>query len=608
LLSLVLGGPAFARGEFLAVHGETSGSYQTWFDRAVSAGYRLVYVNGYDAGGQPRFAAVAVKDGRGFAWEARHDLTSDQYQATFNTLTRQGYRLTCVSGYLGGGAPRFAAVWVQDRRPLRWEARHNLTARQYQDQVDALQKRGLRPDVVTGYADGTGSYRFAALFVEAGESPWVARHDLTAEQYQKAFDEWCPKGYRPTGVSAYPTETGRRFAVAFVKGSTGWAARHGLSSADYQAEFDRQAKAGYRPLSVAGYTEGQAADPEAFDRAMRQYMKERSIPAGTLAVSRGGRLLLARGYGSADAAGRRPLRPEDPLRIASVTKPITAAAVHTLVREKKLSLDAKAFPLLGLRPPPGQRPDPRLNDITIRNLLDHQGGWDRDKAFDPMFRPLEVAAAFGKPGPAGPTDVIRYMMGQPLQFAPGSRTCYSNFGYCVLGRVIEKVTGQNYVTYVRQKLLAPLKIQSVELGRSLPEDRNPREPIYVDPGKDRNVLRPKSKEPVPAPDGTFYLEAMDAHGGLIASAVDLTRFLEAYWISGERRQGDGRSYAFFGSLPGTFTMAMERPNGVNVVTLFNQRTDPSGLGYDKISAVMREVADRLTGGEVRYAAVWVKND
>src|SRR5438309_151357 len=125
---------------------------------------------------------------------------------------------------------------------------------------------------------------------------------------------------------------------------------------------------------------------QAFDQDMQRFMRERGIKAATLAVSKDGKLILARGYGFADSNGQRSIRPDDPLRIASVTKPITAAAVRHLIRERRLSPDMKAFAFLGVTPPPESEPDPRLKDITIQHLLDHQGGWDRDKAFDPMFR------------------------------------------------------------------------------------------------------------------------------------------------------------------------------------------------------------------------------
>jgi CubicO group peptidase (beta-lactamase class C family) len=607
LVTLWLGcaGQVLAFPAWVATHGLTSQQYQAWVDKVVADGFRIAYVNGYDGGGTPQFAAIAVQDGLRL-WEARHDLTAEKYQQFAKEHAAKGYQPVCLSGYLSGTAPRFATIWVKPARRVPSEPRINLTLQEYRQLIGQEGKRGLRPDCVTCYADGAGSYRFTALFVPRGGAAVLFREDLTPEQFQKFHDRFAPDGYRPTTVTAYPTKNGIRFATVWIKDATKCINRVGLSSDDYQAEFNRNAKDGYVPIAIAGYTEGKAAGSEPFRRAMLKYMGERHIKAGTIAVNREGKMIFQGGFGYADAARKRRVGIMDPFRIASVTKPITAAAVRTLVGEGKLSMDLKVFSYLGLNPPPGKKPDPRLNRITVQHLLDHKGGWDREKSFDPMFRPLEIAAAVGGTGPAGPTDVIRYMMGQPLDFDPGARYCYSNFGFCVLGRVIEKASGQTYVEYIQKKILAPLGIKSVALGRSLPKDRNPREPIYIDPGRGRNVVEPKSKEMVPAPDGTFYLEAMDSHGGLIASAPDLLRFLDAYWISGERRQGTGPEYVFFGSLPGTYTMAMQRPNGVNVVTLFNQRTDPSGRDYGAIEKLMRDIADAQTGGQVRYAAVWVK--
>jgi CubicO group peptidase (beta-lactamase class C family) len=607
-LVLLLAGAPAARGEFQATHGLTSAGYQEWVARMVKGGYRIVQVNGYDVGGEANFAAVAIKEATSPAWEARHDRTADQHQTDFDALTGKGFRLASISGYLSGDTPRVATLWVRDRRPIRWEAAHNLTSREYQDRLTALEKNRLRPDIVSGYGDGKGSYRLAATFVEAGNTPWVARHDLTAEEYQKVFDQFAPQGYRPISVSVYPTQNGRRFATVFLKDGAGGVAKQDLTAEAYQAAIEREAKAGFRPLLVAGYSEGKPSSLEAFDTAIRTFMKERTIKGGTLAVSRDGKLVLSRGYGFTDEAGTQPMPADAPFRLASLNKPITAAAIRDLVRQGKLSLDTKVFPLLDLQPLPGQKPDPRLPDITVKHLLAHQGGWDRDRAGDPMNRPLEIAEAFGKLGPAEPEEIIRWMLGQPLQFAPGSHTSYSNFGYCVLGRVIEKVTGRSYVAHIRTHLLAPLKIESIELARSLPKDRNPREPVYLDPGKGRNVIHPRSKELVPNPDGTFYVEAMDSHGGLIGSAPDLIRFLDAYWATGERREGGSGTYEFFGSLPGTWTMMQQRPNGVNVVALFNQRTDPSGLSYEKLAEVTANLADRLTVGTPHFTVIWVKDE
>ena len=331
-------------------------------------------------------------------------------------------------------------------------------------------------------------------------------------------------------------------------------------------------------------------DLEAFDRAMMQFMEARGIPAGELAVMKDGRLVLEHGYGHADRAAKTPLPPNAPFRLASLSKPITAAAIWKLIREGKLATDTRLLDVLPVTPPPGRKRDPRWKDITIRHLLRHQGGWDTKESFDPMFRPLKIARALGTAGPAGPEDIIRYMAGQPLDFDPGSRSAYSNFGYCVLGRVIEKVSGRKYVDYVREEVLAPAGARGVELGRTLRRDRNPREPFYSDPDEGRNVMDPASHAEVPAPDGTFYLEAMDAHGGLIASAADYARFLRRYGLNG---RGDKRrpTDVFFGSLPGTLTMGLQRADGLIIVALFNQRADPSGRDYFVIEQMLGKAAN-----------------
>jgi N-acyl-D-amino-acid deacylase len=589
---------------WIAKHRLTWGELIAWLS-GEAKGYRLVYLNGYDMARSPRYAAVAVKNEKKLEWYW-HAGTQEFVQKKDAEHRANDCRPICLSGLLRGGSPVFCAIWVKDGLLARRKIFLNLTEKEYSDRLKEEKSNLFMPNRVTGYADGAGSYRFAALFVPAGKIVWKEQHDLTKDEYQKSIDQFSAEKYRPQSVTVYPTPAGLRYAVVFVQDGMNWYARHGMSSEEYQTEFTKAAQEGFRPISIAGYTDNNSAGPEIFDEAMHKYMAERDIKAGTLAVSRNGKLLLARGFGFADAEGRRPLDADDPMRLASLTKRITAAAIHKLVREKKLSLDTKVFGLLGLKPPPGQQPDPRLKDITIQHLLDHKGGWDYKETFDPMFRPWEIAAALKGPCPPGPVDVIRYMMGQPLQFDPGTKESYSNLGYCVLGRVIEKVSGQTYLTYVRQNICEPLGMRSVELGRSLPPYRNPREPVYRNLGKGRNVLDPQNGEEVPAPDGTFYLEAMDSHGGLIASSRDFSRFLNAYWISGETRQGNGRTYVAFGSMPGTFTMALQRPNGVNLAVLFNQSVLQPERERSTIRDLMEEAADRQTGGGLRYAVLWVK--
>ena len=356
---------------------------------------------------------------------------------------------------------------------------------------------------------------------------------------------------------------------------------------------------------------------DAFDAAMAAFMKAGGAPGGALAVVKDGRLVLARAYGRADADRETPVEPTSLFRIASLSKPITAVAILALAQKGRVDLDAKAFALLGLAP--SEKGDSRLRLITVRQLLHHTGGWDRDQSGDPMFQSVQIARSQGSAPPADPGAILRWMLGRPLDFDPGTRHAYSNFGYLVLGRILEKISGESYETQVRRTVLEPMGITRMRLGRSLLADRAPDEVRYTQPeAKAAKSVFGDGTE-VPWPYGGFYLEAMDAHGGWIASAVDLVRFatsidrvlnassietmLEpppglkvpgAYYGCGWMvRSGGGlgpRTTWHTGSLPGTHALLVRRQDGVTWAALFNRRS-----GRDaELDPALHRAADGIT--------------
>lgn len=384
--------------------------------------------------------------------------------------------------------------------------------------------------------------------------------------------------------------------------------------------------AGCRQTSVMLAVGEYAAGMQSFDRAFATVMSRWEVPGGALAVMQEGQMLLARGYGLADAARSEPVLPESLFRIASLSKPITAVAVLKLVEENKLSLDTHAFQLLDdLKPPSGTTPDPRIDDITVRHLLEHSAGWDANTSFDPMFSSQRAAHGVDLPADADCTAIIRDMLGRPLDFDPGSRYAYSNLGYCVLGRVIEKVSGQTYQEYVQTHILAPIGIEQMILGQSRLQDRHPAEVRYYERGETspaQSVFSDRRGR-VPWPYGGFYLEAMDAHGGWVASAVDLARFAYAvdrsnpsailspetldtmlarpaaplweetstYYALGWRVRTAHKGAAWWhtGSLPGSTAVLYRTSSGLTWVALFNASPDAAGDEFlvELISAMGR---------------------
>jgi len=273
---------------------------------------------------------------------------------------------------------------------------------------------------------------------------------------------------------------------------------------------------------------------KSYDQVIPDFMRKYSIPGGAVAVMRDGRLIYARGFGYADVESKTPVQPDALFRIASVSKTITAAAIMKLVEEGKLTLDDRVAPFIAnLTPAPGATVDPRWEQITIRHLLNHTGGWDRTKpngGFDPIDRPAIAAAAVGAPAPASGQTLIRYMKGMPLDFDPGEKFAYSNFGYIILGRVIERVSGMPYEEYARTRVLEPVGANRTQQGKSRLRDALPEEVKYYWPGE------PGTPGPivpsvfpgeglVPINYGGYHHEAGDASGAWVSSTIDLLRLV-----------------------------------------------------------------------------------
>lgn len=348
----------------------------------------------------------------------------------------------------------------------------------------------------------------------------------------------------------------------------------------------------------------------AFDQLAKSLMQKYHLPGGAIAVMKDGKLVFARGYGYANRQTRALVQPDSAFRVASLSKPITSAAILKLVEQGKLHLDDKVFSVLAdIQPLPNAHADPRAASITVRELLQHSGGWDRDKSFDPMFMSVQIAQANGAPPPANPRQIARYMRGQPLQFDPGTQSVYSNFGYSLLGRIIQHVTRASYESWVRANVLAPAGAGCMAIGHTRQSQPLPHEVQYYDyPGAPLadSVFGGGAK--VPEPDGGFDLEAMDSHGGWVSSTVDYLRFVAALdggrivspatiktmlarpsipstpkdswygmgWMV--RPAGNSANWWHNGSLPGTTTLVVRANNGYAWAAFFNSRPQSGDLG------------------------------
>jgi CubicO group peptidase (beta-lactamase class C family) len=251
---------------------------------------------------------------------------------------------------------------------------------------------------------------------------------------------------------------------------------------------------------------------EPFDAAMLSVMDRHGVPGAALALAKDGKLVLAKGFGWSDISRNEAVQPNTLFSLASLSKSFTAVGVLKLVEQGKLSLDDAVFDILKhIKAPRGARIDPRLGDVTVRQCLNHSGGWDRAVRGDPVNWEPQICRAYKVRPPLSPTQFLSFAMSLPLDFKPGTDNKYSNVGYIALGEVVARVSGQPYETFVRQKVLKPMGITQAALH----------------PGTGRYM----AKEAIRYLAGTLLslpamrLPMVDATGGWTASVVDMVRFL-----------------------------------------------------------------------------------
>jgi CubicO group peptidase (beta-lactamase class C family) len=326
---------------------------------------------------------------------------------------------------------------------------------------------------------------------------------------------------------------------------------------------------------------------ELYDQAVQTILTQNNYPGASLAVAYQGRLVLHKSYGFAKkgTTGNVPMALDQRMRVASLSKWITAVAALKAAEQGKLDLDKPVVQVLGYSVDAKDYADPRVMAITTRHMLQNHAGWVVDRSNDPMF----------ERSPPCIQRSARWLTAQTLTADPGQLYSYANINFCYTQLVIEKVTGQKYADFVKSQIAEPAGITSWELA----------------------TLRGKSDEPeyTHVPDGksgpyvNLDFESIGGAGAWTSTAQDYLRFILN--VRGQRTPASGpllspasfkqlinrpeatasaNSPVFYGlgvnvrafnngqhnlfhsgSLPGTSTMAMSFANGVSLVLMMNGR-------------------------------------
>jgi len=602
-------------------YGETAQQLQ---NLANANDARIVNLEPYVVGGTTYFAAIMLHnvgaDYSGWFWY--YGMTPADITAN---LTKNNGRLIDLREYHNGSTTLYGVVMVPNsgQNQSAWWWYYGVTPAQisaslstnhaYLASIDPASATGGTFNVIM-YGGGTGV-------------PWWWYYGQTtssAEAYANTNKA------RIFDVKAYEVSGQQRVAVLML-GNT-W---NSTQSSEGTCDSGLIAAWHSTPPAVGL---GSANSTAAYDHAITTLMKNYHVPGGAVAVMNEGKLVLARGYGLSDTGNTQIAHPDSLFRLASLSKQITSAVILRLIQEGKLALTDKPFAnaaLLGLTADPSGTETPALANITIKELLEHTGGWSRETGCtncstegDPMFESETISAAQSIPSPPNCDQIIRYMLTRPVYWTPGTVYDYSNFGYCTLGAVIEKVTGTSYASYARTSVLLPAGATDVLQGRTLwPADR---EVVYYDyPGATAGQdVFATGLNAYTNPYGNFYLEAMAAHGAWVASPIGLLRVQRAldgrgggaplltstsltnmtanphvlwsevnssnklvtytpsgYWYGMGWEVNSYGNWWHFGSLPGTTTEQVHASNGFGWAAFFNSRPASSQFSTDLDNAL-----------------------
>lgn len=598
----------------VAYHGVTAAEHQAHFTQLSGQGYRPISLSVYGDPGSPRYAAVWVQRS-GPAWQGVHGLSAADYQTAFNTWNAQGYvpLLLTVTG--SGNSLVFAGTF-EKRTVTGWLTRFGLTdgADTNPSTFQAQNKWALNNNFILRCASLYGdaaNRRYAAIWEpNPGVTHWLCRPQDSTADYQTWFNAYTQLPFRP----AFVTHSGDEHTLSVFRDDTvgEWHARHGMTAADYQTEFTLRTGQGFYPICVQGggagadtryavlFAKQDLPNPRqwtvtgqsvpslhALDDRMKAFMQAHGIHTGQLAVAKNGALKFARAYTWAEP-GYPATQTNSVMRLASISKAFTCAAIQKCFDDHLVTPGTAVFPLLGItaKALPTQTPSPWIDTITVQHLIDHAGGWNAQASgWDAVFRLRDIALALNLPGPPSKRDVARYMYGEPLQFQPGTQdfnttngASYSNFGYLTLGLVVEHVSGQSYIDYLKPHILAPLGITDVAVAGTLRSQKLPNEVSYDQPSVGAPSTDPHSSTLTPyAYGGEGYMtEVMDSGGGLVSTATDLVKLIHSHavWGTGGRAAGSARS----GGMAGVSSLAVSRTDGIDYAYLFNTRDFPPPVG------------------------------
>jgi len=267
---------------------------------------------------------------------------------------------------------------------------------------------------------------------------------------------------------------------------------------------------------------------EGLDKEFKKFMQNWNITGLSLSVMRNDSLVYSKGYGWADKEKEKEMTPGTILRLASVSKLLTATGIMKMQEMGLLSLDNKVFGENGILCNSVYTSiitDPLYYRITVEHLLRHQAGFTT-KAGDPMFSTRSIMLNNKMDTPPDNRTLLKNQLRRKLPYVPGTSQAYSNFGYMILSLIIEELSGDSYEDWMQKNILKPIHCKDMHIAYNYYEEKYPNETrYYLQPDDEPVEEYNASGRMVPRCYGGNDVRALSGGGAWVASTPELARFV-----------------------------------------------------------------------------------
>ena len=269
---------------------------------------------------------------------------------------------------------------------------------------------------------------------------------------------------------------------------------------------------------------------EGMEKELKRYFERWELNGAQIAVSRGDSLLYAKGFGWADKEAGQEMQPSNIMRLASVSKLLTAVGIMKLVDDKKIKLSEHVFGAKGILNDTAFTnviKDPRYFDITVEQLLRHKAGFTTG-AGDPRFSTRYIMMQNRLTEAPDNKTLMKILLKRRLGFTPGTAKRYSNVGYTLLSMIIEKKTRMSYEQFMTDSIFRPAGCFDLHIAGNYPKDRRSNEvKYYMHKGSEPVLEYNNSGRMVEKCYGENDIPRLQGAGAWCGSAAELSRFVAA---------------------------------------------------------------------------------